>query len=84
MPPSNETAPLLQQNRGRTDEQDVHADEESLKLVNDITPLPHKQILILCGMRFSEPVSYNLVGVSKALLSILLTRQRFLVLLTRC
>ncbi|KAG8950368.1 hypothetical protein FRC04_007810 [Tulasnella sp. 424] len=43
-------------------EDSVSIDEESLKSVSvpAVTPLPKRQMFVLCWMRFSEPISYNL------------------------
>ncbi|KAG8987078.1 hypothetical protein FRB90_003619, partial [Tulasnella sp. 427] len=43
-------------------EDDVEIDAESLKSAGPpaFTPLPKRQMFVLCWMRFSEPISYNL------------------------
>ncbi|KAG8902164.1 hypothetical protein FRB99_004801 [Tulasnella sp. 403] len=57
---STEGAPLLRKTKTR-EVSSERADDESLKHVKKMTPLPKKQMFILCCMRFSEPISYNLI-----------------------
>lgn len=59
MPSTDETRPLLSPD---DDVEVVPCDLENRKLVLKTTPLPKKELFILCCIRFSEPVSYNLVS----------------------
>lgn len=45
-------------------EEGADIDAESLKSFGApaVTPLPKRQMFVLCWMRFSEPISYNLVS----------------------
>lgn len=60
----NDSSPLL----ANDNERDGEVDAESLvKTEKAVTPLPKREMFVLCVMRFSEPVSYNLVrGRQKA------------------
>lgn len=62
MTADNEQEPLVQRQRHEDDDYESR-DAESLKTTmrKEPTPLPKGQLFILCSMRFSEPVSYNLV-----------------------
>ncbi|KIO18439.1 hypothetical protein M407DRAFT_83906, partial [Tulasnella calospora MUT 4182] len=44
-------------------EDNTSTDAESLKSIGELaaTPLPKRQMFVLCWMRFSEPISYNLI-----------------------